>query len=330
MKGIIITDAVFEEAGDAKLHWKLIAANLPGRSGNGCRERWHTHLRPNIKKGNWSKKEDTMIQTLQKEWGNKWTKIANALNSGRTSNDVKNHWNSCKRSIKRMRLLTPNSMISLDTITRDLHKTPTKKLPIVPTKYPSSVLSLSADDFKFDTILAASMSSDTKYGNNNHVPGGRCKKENDLLMTMPQYPHEENQVHACDIFSPSYYSQQLILASGGVTTTIAQLSTPTIPFVSTSMCHSGPFVMNTPPTKGVNHAAARSGRKLFPADEDYGLHVSMTPLPYRIDFVNSGRRFNSDDDVIRDVGMAPFPYKLESNERDFDLKSPSSSRVYAV
>ena len=34
--------------------WTSIAENLPGRIGKQCRERWHNHLNPNIKKDNWS------------------------------------------------------------------------------------------------------------------------------------------------------------------------------------------------------------------------------------------------------------------------------------
>ena len=30
--------------------WSLIAAHLPGRIGKQCRERWHNHLNPHIRK----------------------------------------------------------------------------------------------------------------------------------------------------------------------------------------------------------------------------------------------------------------------------------------
>jgi hypothetical protein len=31
-------------------NWSYIAKNLPGRIGKQCRERWHNHLNPHIKK----------------------------------------------------------------------------------------------------------------------------------------------------------------------------------------------------------------------------------------------------------------------------------------
>ena len=41
--------------------WSLIASYLPGRIGKQCRERWHNHLNPDIKKEAWTEEEDTAI-----------------------------------------------------------------------------------------------------------------------------------------------------------------------------------------------------------------------------------------------------------------------------
>ena len=35
-------------------NWSNIAKHLPGRIGKQCRERWHNHLNPDIRKERWT------------------------------------------------------------------------------------------------------------------------------------------------------------------------------------------------------------------------------------------------------------------------------------
>lgn len=71
-----IVQSMVQAAGTTKPDWNKIAdavneANHKNRSGKQCRERYVNHLRPNIKKGSWTKDEENMIRYYYETFGPK-------------------------------------------------------------------------------------------------------------------------------------------------------------------------------------------------------------------------------------------------------------------
>nr|KJB81397.1 hypothetical protein B456_013G143100 [Gossypium raimondii] len=88
------------------------------RSGKSCRLRWVNYLRPNIRRGNFSREEEETIIHLQKTLGNRWSAIAARLPQ-RTDNDIKNYWNS---RLKKRVIVENNNSASSPTETKSKTK----------------------------------------------------------------------------------------------------------------------------------------------------------------------------------------------------------------
>ncbi|WVY91048.1 hypothetical protein V8G54_036562, partial [Vigna mungo] len=85
-------------------NWNIVQQNTGLlRCGKSCRLRWTNHLRPDLRRGAFTKEEQRKVIELHAEMGNKWAKMAQKL-PGRTDNEIKNFWNTRLKKRKRIGL----------------------------------------------------------------------------------------------------------------------------------------------------------------------------------------------------------------------------------
>ncbi|CAN8271334.1 unnamed protein product [Cochlearia groenlandica] len=171
------------------------------RCGKSCRLRWINYLRPDLKRGNFTREEDELIIKLHSLLGNKWSLIAARL-PGRTDNEIKNYWNT---HIKR-KLLSKG----IDPAThRSINE---QKIPNSKKTEEDQIVK----DISFVAHFEKTEKSEDQNQKRNHINGFVCKEEKVIEYYPFVVEQEEEEEEICpdlnlDLrISPPWQSQNLV------------------------------------------------------------------------------------------------------------------------
>lgn len=77
-------------------NWVRISQMMETRNPRQCRERYNNYINPSLRKDNWKKEEDDLIEEKVLEFGPKWNKISKFFEN-RSDYSIRNRWMMLER-----------------------------------------------------------------------------------------------------------------------------------------------------------------------------------------------------------------------------------------
>ncbi|BGP42123.1 hypothetical protein JCM10449v2_006125 [Rhodotorula kratochvilovae] len=315
-----------EELGSEK--WVVISSQMGSRTGKQCRERWHNHLDPSIKKSDWTPEEDALIRELHARIGPRWAEMAKHL-PGRPDNSIKNYWNAQQAREKRER---SKSMSAYTTTSLDKVKAAKAKAAAAA----AAAIAAAASSSSASSYPATPAPTMSRSASNSSLNGARFAP---YARSSPMSKSRSESVSSLGAFSP-------LRSSTSVETLASSAGSQPSPFAPSHMARS--LSMAALPGSVAGHARRLShqvisheqlGAQLQSLADMHGDETEVLAAPHPPFFPSHGgegqpatpdrfRRLHANSSPPAPMGLYTYAYPSNSHFPPQQSLSMSTSGAY--